>query len=99
MKPKIFQIKKETSIVIDDFCKINLKDDNDMVIYSSDRLNIFNRNISNNLFNDKFKRTFSVLKNEELVISGLCFISFKNNTTIDIYIDEEVFIYKRFKLI
>lgn len=99
MKPKIFQIKKECSIIIDEFCKIDLYEKNDVVIYCSNKLKIIKRNINNDELSNYNKKRVEVLPNEDLVISGLCFIKVKNKCNIDIYIDDNIMIYKRSNLI
>lgn len=93
IKPISYQIKKEQTIIIDKYLKIEVSNIN-LVIFMSNNLNI--------------KRTYQKINNvkkeiyvdnNDLVISGLGFIKFIGSGKIKIDIDKEIDIYTRDSLI
>lgn len=92
IKPITFQVKKEQYIIIDDIAIIKVKNAN-LTIYMSNNLNIERiykeKHISSN------KGMLKINKEEDLVIEGVGFIKFSNDTTIDYEIIDNVKIYTR----
>lgn len=92
IKPITFQAKKEQYIIIDDIAIIKVKNAN-LTIYMSNNLNIERiykeKHISSN------KGMLKINKEEDLVIEGVGFIKFSNDTTIDYEIIDNVKIYTR----
>lgn len=93
IKPISYQIKKEQTIIIDKYLKIEVSNIN-LVIFMSNNLNI--------------KRTYQKINNvkkeiyvdnNDLVISGLGFIKFIGSGKIKIDINKEIDIYTRDSLI
>ena len=87
IKPKVYQIKKPLVLNVDDILEIET--DNNLVFYISNNLKIKKE------FNKKINGLEFELNNEDLVISGLGFISFKDKTHVIIKTPYKVNIYKR----
>ena len=87
IKPKVYQIKKPLVLNVDDILEIET--DNNLVFYISNNLKIKKE------FNKKISGLEFELNNEDLVISGLGFISFKGKTKIIIKTPYKINIYKR----
>lgn len=103
IKPKTYQIRKNQSIIIEDFLRID---------YVSSQKNSFTLYVSNALKVKRFlnsgnkedlknlnKTTYSVKYGEDLVISGLGFIKMVDKCEIDVYIDKSVDTFLRKNLI
>ncbi|MFV0250313.1 MAG: GTPase [Bacilli bacterium] len=97
IKPVTYQIKKNQTIIIDKYARIQLENNN-ITLY-----------LSNNLFIDRlFKtvdgenlesRTINVRENEEVVISGLGFFKVTNPTKLKVLVSKDVDVYTRYNLI
>ena len=86
INPIIFQIKTNQSIVVEDFLRIDVPEDNNVILYLSNKLRI------NRFYKDSDK-LFSLEKYEviipddsDLVIRGLGFIKFKKNCVVNLYL-------------
>ena len=94
IKPKTYQIRKNQSIIIEDFIRIDYVDGvkNSFTLYVSNALkvkrllNASNRDDLKNLN----KTTYQVKYGEDLVISGLGFVKMVDKCEIDVYIDQNV---------
>ena len=103
IKPKTFQLRKNQSIIIEDFLRIDYVEGekNSFTIYVSNDLkvrrllNLFN----NNELKELNKTTMNVKYEEDLVITGLGFIKIVNKGVIDIYLDKNVNAFTRKSLI
>lgn len=89
IKPITYQIKNKQFIIIDDILKIEVINTN-ITLYMSNSLNI-DRIYKNNELDNKIK----VNKNEDLVIEGVGFITFSNDTIISYETYKNVNIYTR----
>ena len=103
IKPRTYQIRKNQSIIIEDFLRIDYVegDKNSFTLFVSNDLKV--RRLLN-LFNnedlkDKNKITYDVKYDEDLVISGLGFVKMVYKGVIDVYIDKDVDTFLRKSLI
>ena len=93
INPRVYQIKGKQIINIEDIISIETSDTN-IVVYVSNSLKItrdYNKQIDGMEFN--------LNKNEDLVIPGLGFITFKNKANVIIKTNYEISIFKRNRLI
>lgn len=84
IKPIIYQIKTEQTIMVDNFLGVKIKPYNSIVFYGSDRLeyNRYYKDIDSNLSIKKIK----VPDNSELIINGYGIIKIKKKTEIELYL-------------
>lgn len=99
INPIIFQIKTNQSIVVEDFLRIDVPEDNNVILYLSNKLRI------NRFYKDSDK-LFSLEKYEviipddsDLVIRGLGFIKFKKNCVVNLYLKKGVNFFVRNSII
>ena len=94
IKPKTYQIRKNQSIIIEDFLRIDYVDGvkNSFTLYISNDLKVKRLLNSNNKddLKELNKKTYLVKYGEDLVISGLGFIKMVDKCMIDVYIDKNV---------
>ena len=103
IKPRTYQLRKNQSIIIEDFLRIDYVEGekNSFTLFISNDLkvrrllNLFN----NNELKDKSKETLNLKYDEDIVINGLGFIKVVNKGTIDLYIDKNIDTYTRKSLI
>ncbi len=90
LKPLTYQLKKGTSIVIEDNFRLeNVSDQCNITLYLSNLLNlkkIYEKNIQ--LKNLKVTQ-LRIKKNQDLVIKGVGFINCKNDAILNIYLKNE----------
>ena len=103
IKPRTYQLKKNQSILIEDFVRIDYVEGerNSFTLFVSNEIKV--RRVLNLFHNtelmDKNKVTYSVKFDEDLVISGLGFIKIVDKGIIDVYIDKDIDTYMRKSLI
>ncbi len=98
IKPITYQLKKETTLVIEDIVRIDSITDSNITIFISNLFKI-NRYYKTDKLNNLSFVKLDILKGEDVVINGLCFIKVTTNCTLKIYITKDVEIYKRKSLI
>ncbi|HIR48745.1 MAG TPA: ribosome biogenesis GTPase YqeH [Candidatus Faecimonas gallistercoris] len=103
IKPKTYQIRKNQSIIIEDFLRVDYVEGekNSFTLYVSNDLKVkrlLNSNNKDDLKNLN-KTTYQVKYGEDLVISGLGFIKMVDKCEIDVYIDQNVDTFLRKNLI
>lgn len=98
IKPKVFQIKQDQSIIVDKILRIDIKKENDIVFYMSnlEYLRVYKEN---DKLTNLEKHVLDVDDNTDIVINGLGFIKIKKKTTITLYTLKNVLVYKRKSLI
>lgn len=101
IKPKSCQIRGKGSIVIDNFARIDYEsvNDNSMVIYGANSLNIRFNSIKKDNLLDLNCTCFNLDNNKDIVIPGLCFIKFVGSIKVKVYTFENVVPYERDNLI
>lgn len=99
IKPRSYQIKKETSLLIDNIIRLDIHNNDNLVIYISNNLKIAKINCNNEQLKKEKKYSFNLDKNKDLVIEDLCFIKCQNNINIDIFSLYDINIYTRDNLI
>lgn len=103
IKPKTYQVRKNQSIIIEDFLRVDYVDGvkNSFTLYVSNALKVKRLLNSNNRddLKDLNKTTYHVKYGEDLVISGLGFIKMVDKCEIDVYIDQNVDTFLRKNLI
>ncbi len=87
IRPISFQIKKWTSLLIEDFLRLDL-DDTNIICFMSNNLNIRRVYKNRECFLKKYE--FDISKNSDLVIKGLGFITFKKNTHVVLWLTYNV---------
>lgn len=103
IKPRTYQLKKNQSLVIEDFLRIDYVEGerNSFTLFLSNEikvkrlLNLFH----NQELKDKNKVTYSIKYDEDLVISGLGFVKIVNKGVIDVYLDKGIDAFTRRSLI
>lgn len=99
IKPISLQIKTSQTLIIDKYFRMDLQNNNNIVIYVSSGLNIERyykdvdrlKNLEINFINVK--------KNEDIVINGFGFIKFMNDDIVTVYVPKGVKVYTRPSLI
>lgn len=103
IKPKTYQIRKNQSIIIEDFLRIDYVDGvkNSFTLYISNDLKVKRLLNSSNKddLKDLNKTVYQIKYGEDLVISGLGFIKMVDKCEIDVYIDQSVDTFLRKNLI
>ncbi len=103
IKPKTYQVRKNQSIIIEDFLRVDYVDGvkNSFTLYVSNALKVKRLLNSNNRDDLKHlnKTTYHVKYGEDLVVSGLGFIKMVDKCEIDVYIDQNVDTFLRKNLI
>lgn len=100
IKPRIYQTKDNTSLVLNKIGRIDVLNDSNLSIYISNNIDIDQANFNtNNKYRDLELTKIRVKEDEDLVIEGLCFIKVTEKTDFEIYMPEGVDIYKREKFI
>ena len=99
IKPRSYQLKKEDSLLIEDYIRIDFYDDNNITIYIANNLKITKMKHNNPKLKNIKKKTFNLEKNKDIVIEDLCFIKLTKKGKIDIYSSYNVNIYERNNLI
>ena len=90
INPIIYQIKKDQSIIIEDFLRVDVPSFNNVVIYMSNDLNITRVYKENNKLDNLCFSEINISDNEDLVIKGLGFIKFKKGCKIKLYLKKGV---------
>ncbi len=90
IRPINIQVKIPQTIYIDDIAKIYIEQNNSLIFYMSNDLNI--RRVYKKLIkNDDLKEyTLNINSKEDLIIKGLGFIRFSKKSTIKLYLKENV---------
>lgn len=100
INPRIYQIKDNTSLLINNIGRIDILNDSNISIYISNNIEVDKISFSNN---DKYKELnctkIKASPDEEIVIEGLCFIKSSKDVLLNIYIEDGVDIYTRDKII
>ena len=99
IKPRSYQINKETSLVIENMIRIDIHNNDNIVIYLANNLNITKVSKDNSKLKNTKKYSFNLDENKDIVIEDLCFIKFKNKMNIDVYSLHDINIYIRDNLI
>ncbi len=88
LKPITFQLKENTSILIEDKIRIdNLENKNNLTFYLSNQLKLTKVYNNERLKNLKYKE-IEIPKNSDIVILGLGFINVKKSCKVGIYISD-----------
>lgn len=102
IRPITYQISEGTTLLIDKLLRIEYVkgEKNSFTFYLSndiivDRINT----ITNTRGKDLTKTTINVSEGEDVVVNGLCFIKITKDALLDIYVVDNVEIYKRKSLI
>lgn len=100
IKPRVYQINNKGSILIDDLVRIDYETtDNSMVIYIANNIKISIAGKQNDKLRELNYQELKLDKNMDIVIPDLCFIKFKNEVNLKIYIKDNVIVKKRANLI
>lgn len=86
IRPISLQIKTKQSVLMDDLLKIDFKDITNVIIYS----NLKVERIYNNKETNLIPYDISMKDNQDLLIKGLGFITFKKKCDITLYLPESV---------
>ena len=100
MRPKIFQVKKSGTLVLDDLLvlRYDTLDKGSIIAFINNSANILHiKNKDKHVENSKITKLD--VKNKELVIEGLCFFKIVGNMTLEIEINKDTLVYTRDSLI
>lgn len=93
LKPLTYQLKKGTSLIIEDVIRIENKSDKcNLTLYMSNLLDIKKVYDKNLELKDKEKMEVNIKKNEDILIKGLGFINVKTDGILDIYTEKKEWI-------
>jgi len=99
IKPRSYQLKGTGSLLIENYIRIDYKEDNNIAVYLANNLNITKMTINNSKLKETTKYSFNLDNDKDIVVEDLCFIKFTKACNIDIYTPLEVNIYERDNLI
>ena len=87
IRPISYQIKHWQSLIFEDFMRLDL-DDTNIICYISNNINI--RRVYKNKSCDLKKYELHIEKNQDLVIKGIGFITFKKDSKVTLWLKENV---------
>ena len=94
IKPKTYQLRKNQSIVIENFLRIDYVEGgkNSFTLFVSNDLKVKRllNLLNNEELKDKNKITYEIKYDEDLVINGLGFIKIVSPAKIDVYLDKDI---------
>ena len=99
IRPKIFQIKQDQSIIVEDLLRVDIKEDNNIIFYMDNNLEYLRIYKENTKLYNLEKHVLDVEDNTDIVVDGLGFIKVKKKSTIIIYTIQNVRVYTRKSLI
>ncbi|HPE14728.1 MAG TPA: 50S ribosome-binding GTPase [Bacilli bacterium] len=101
IKPRIFQIKKNQSILIDDIMRVDyaIGDRNSIIFFMSNDIKIKKINFNKPILKDLMRKEIDVKYREDVVINGLGFIKVIDECKLIIWINKETDIFTRKSLI
>ncbi len=99
IKPRIYQLKGNNSLIIDNKIRVDLLGDNNITIYIANNINIVKTRLSNNTLKDARVKELNLKENKDIVIEDLCFIKLTKEAKVNIYTNYNVNIYERDNLI
>lgn len=103
IKPKTYQLRKNQSIVIEDFLRIDYVEGekNSFTLFVSNDLKVKRllNLLNNDELKDKNKITYEIKYDEDLVINGLGFVKIVSPGKIDVYLDKDINTFMRKSLI
>lgn len=99
INPRIYQVKDNVSLILDNIGRINVLNDSNISIYISNKVEIDKAGSKNDKYMDLEETKIKIKPDQDLVIEGLCFIKVTEETIFEIYMPEHVDIYKRDKFI
>lgn len=99
INPIIYQIKTDQSIIVEDFLRIDIPNDNNIICYMSNGLVIDRYYKNTDKLSDLEKYKIKLEVNSDLVIRGLGFIKFKKECHINLYLKKGVKFFVRNSII
>ena len=99
IKPRSYQLKENTSLLIDNIVRMDTTIKDNIVIYIANNLSVKKIGNNNNTFKDKYKYQINIDNNNDLIIEDLCFIKFQKKTSLCLYSPYKLNIYTRDNLI
>ena len=101
IKPKTYQILKNTSLAIDNLIRINYLegDTNSFTFYIPNEIKIRRVRFKGDYLNNLSRRVIDVKFGEDLVISGLGFIKIVASCKLEIFIDKDIEVFTRKSMI
>ena len=87
IRPTSYQIKHWQSLIFEDFMRLDL-DDTNIICYISNNINI--RRVYKNKSCELKKYELHIERNQDLVIKGIGFITFKKNSKVTLWLKENV---------
>ena len=103
IKPKTYQLRKNQSIIIEDFLRIDYVEGekNSFTLFVSNDLKVKRllNLLNNEELKDKNKITYEIKYDEDLVINGLGFVKIVSPGKIDVYLDKDINTFMRKSLI
>ncbi len=100
--PRIYQLNKKCSILIENFCRIDylIDKNNSFSFYIANSIDVQKINYdTNDKLRELKKVQLDINDDEDIVIEGLCFIKIVKRCKVDVFLFENVRVSKRSKLI
>ena len=95
IKPRIYQVKQDSYFKVDNLIRLNIKATVDVVFYFSGMLSIDRVYKKPKDLEEYDQRVIEIKKDSDLVITGLGFIKFKQDSKISLYLKEDMNYYIR----
>ena len=90
IKPRVYQIKCPQHIFLEDYLRIDLNSNNDIVFYVANNLNIERTYKETDKLSNKRKITLQVKENNDIVLVGLGFIKVKKSALVTLYVSNNI---------
>lgn len=99
IKPRSYQLKGNSSLIIDNKIRIDFLGDNNITIYIANNINIIKTHLTNNTLKNNPKKELNLKDNKDIVLEDLCFIKLTKAVKVNIYTNYNINIYERDNLI
>ena len=90
IKPRVYQIKCPQHIFLEDYLRIDLNSNNDIVFYVANNLSIERTYKETDKLSNKRKITLQVKENNDIVLVGLGFIKVKKSALVTLYVSNNI---------
>ena len=99
IKPRVYQVKCPQHIFLEDYLRIDLDSNNDLVFYVANNLNIERVFKETNKLSNKREITLQVEANNDIVLIGLGFIKVVKSALVTLYVSDSIEIVVRDSMI
>lgn len=99
IKPRVYQVKCPQHLFLEDYLRIDIDTNNDLVFYVANNLTINRVFKETDKLTDRKKITLQVSDNNDIVLVGLGFIKVKKSALITLYVAEYIEVFVRNSMI